>query len=92
MQTEEEKNTKVGFIRLLRMNQKEWPYIFLGALAAAGNGVVMPLFAVIFSSLIAAMMPDQPASKIMRFCIFFWSLGAGQFITSTISVRTLQIF
>jgi hypothetical protein len=90
MQTEEEKNTKVGFLRLLRMNRKEWPYISLGVLAAAANGVVMPLSAVILSSLIAALLPDQPASKILRFCILFWGLGAGQFIVSTISVCPLN--
>jgi hypothetical protein len=90
MQTEEEKNTKVGFLRLLRMNQREWPYILLGILAAAANGVVMPLFAVILSSLIGALLPTEPASEIMRFCILFWCLGAGQFIASTVAVCSLN--
>jgi predicted lysophospholipase L1 biosynthesis ABC-type transport system permease subunit len=90
LQTEEEKNTKVGFLRLLRMNQREWPYILLGILGAAANGVVMPLFAVILSSLIAALLPTEPSSKILRFCILFWCLGAGQFIASTVAVCPLN--
>lgn len=87
MQTEEEKNTKVGFMRLINLNRKEWPYIALGVLASAAVGCVMPSFAIILSSLISALTPDEPSSTILRFCILFWGLGAGQFVMSTISVR-----
>lgn len=83
--TEEEKNTKVGFMRLISLNKREWPYIALGVLASAAVGCVMPSFAIILSSLISALTPDEPSSTILRFCILFWGLGAGQFVMSTIS-------
>ena len=86
LQTDEEKNTKVGFMRLLNMNKKEWPYIITGMLSAAGQGTIMPLFAVILSSLIAALMPGVPSSRILRFSILFWCLGAAQFVLSSVQV------
>ena len=88
VQTEEEKNTKVGFMRLLSMNRKEWPYILVGVVSAAGVGTIMPIFAVILSSLIAALMPNEPASNILRFSILFWCLGAAHFVLSSIQVCT----
>lgn len=92
VQTEEEKNTKVGFMRLLSMNKKEWPYIILGIVSAAGVGCIMPLFAVILSSLIAALRPEEPSSEILRFCILFWCLGAAHFILASVQVRTLRLW
>jgi hypothetical protein len=43
MQTEEEKQVKVGFVRLIGMNKTEWPYLFVGVLASGALGSVMPL-------------------------------------------------
>lgn len=87
LQTEEERNTKVGFMRLLGMSKNDWPYIVLGILSSAGIGSVMPMFAIIISSLIAALLPTEPASKILRFCILFWGLGAVQFVLASVQVR-----
>ena len=86
LQTKEEKQTKVGFLRLLGMVRREWPYVVLGVLCAAGTGAVMPLFAELLGSVIAALQPSEPASRILKFCILFWSLGAAQLVTGTLQV------
>ena len=86
MQTEEEKQTKVGFLRLLGMVHREWPYVVLGVLCAACTGAVMPLFAELLGSVTAALQPWEPASKILKFCIMFWALGAAQLATGTLQV------
>ena len=87
-QTEEEKRTKVGFLRLLKMSTKEWPYILVGLVSTAGVGSIMPLFAVNLSALIAALVPDVTSSKVLRFSILFWCLGVAQFALSSIQVCT----
>lgn len=88
LQTDEEKSTKVGFMRLLAMNNREWPYILVGVISAAGQGAIMPLFAVILSSLIAALMPEVPFSKVLHFSILCWCLGAAQFVLASVQVCT----
>lgn len=88
MQTDEEKGTKVSFLRLLNMNSKEWPYVVVGVLCAAATGSVMPLFADLLGSVIAAMRPSEPSSKILKFCILFWSLGAAQLLLGSVQACT----
>ena len=90
IQTEEEKQIEVGFLRLLRMNSREWPYVALGVLCAAGTGAVMPLFAELLGSVIAALQPSEPASTILKFSILFWGLGVIQLCTVTVQVCTLD--
>uniref|UniRef100_A0A668ALR7 ATP-binding cassette, sub-family B (MDR/TAP), member 11a n=1 Tax=Myripristis murdjan TaxID=586833 RepID=A0A668ALR7_9TELE len=38
--------------RILKYNQKEWPYMVLGSLGAAINGSVNPLYAILFSQIL----------------------------------------
>lgn len=92
MQTEEEKAVNVGFTRLLNMNRREWPYLFVGILASGAVGTVMPLFAVILSDLINGLTDvNTPASEILTYAIFFWGLGLGNFVCATIQVRVSAV-
>lgn len=87
VQTEEEKAVKVSFTRLINMNRREWPYLGVGVLASAAVGTVMPLFAVLLSDLIEGLTDtDTPPSEILRYAIFFWGLGIGNFTCMTIQV------
>lgn len=86
MQTEEEKGVKVGFGRLLGMNRREWPYLAVGVLAAAAIGTVQPLFAIILSRVTALLTPDEPASNILKFCIYFFVLAGAQLICGGLQV------
>lgn len=53
---------KVNTLELFKLNKPEWPYLVMGVLASAGAGVVMPIFAIAFSSILAVFY--QPADQI----------------------------
>uniref|UniRef100_A0A8C3PMS2 Bile salt export pump n=1 Tax=Calidris pygmaea TaxID=425635 RepID=A0A8C3PMS2_9CHAR len=42
----------VSFTRILKYNTSEWPYMVFGSLAAAVNGAVSPLYALLFSQIL----------------------------------------
>lgn len=42
----------VSFFEVLKFNIPEWPYIFVGIICAIINGVMQPLFAIVFSKII----------------------------------------
>lgn len=48
----EEDVKPVPFTRILKYNASEWPYMLLGSLAAAVNGAVSPLYALLFSQIL----------------------------------------
>lgn len=48
----EEDVKPVPFTRILKYNASEWPYMVLGSLAAAVNGAVSPLYALLFSQIL----------------------------------------
>uniref|UniRef100_A0A663MKM5 Bile salt export pump n=1 Tax=Athene cunicularia TaxID=194338 RepID=A0A663MKM5_ATHCN len=50
----EEDVKPVPFTRILKYNVSEWPYMVLGSLAAAVNGAVSPLYALLFSQILGA--------------------------------------
>lgn len=39
-------------MRLLKANSPEWPFMVVGAVFAAGYGMTMPIFSIIFSSML----------------------------------------
>uniref|UniRef100_A0A4W5JYI3 ATP binding cassette subfamily B member 4 n=1 Tax=Hucho hucho TaxID=62062 RepID=A0A4W5JYI3_9TELE len=43
----------VSFLKVLKLNLPEWPYMVVGVICATINGGMQPLFAVIFSKIIA---------------------------------------
>lgn len=61
-QTEEEKAVKVSFWRLFGMVRRDWPFLLTGGACPAILGCVMPLFAVILSTIIASLDPNEPES------------------------------
>lgn len=77
---------KVGLRRLLGMNRREWPYLAAGVAASATIGTVQPLFAVILSKATALLTPDEPASNLLRFCLYLFALGAAQLACGTLQV------
>ena len=62
-QTEEEKTVKVGFGRLFGMVKQDWPFLLSGGITSAILGCVMPLFAVILSTIITSLDPNESESK-----------------------------
>ncbi|KAI4570343.1 hypothetical protein MJG53_006321 [Ovis ammon polii x Ovis aries] len=43
----------VSFLKILKLNKTEWPYLVVGTLCAVANGALQPAFSVIFSEMIA---------------------------------------
>ena len=43
----------VSFLKILKLNKTEWPYLVVGTQCAVANGALQPAFSVIFSEMIA---------------------------------------
>lgn len=69
---------KIPTFRILKMNQPEWGFFFLGGLGAIGNGAVMPLFALIFSEVMVALGSD----KANFWALMFLILAICSFVTN----------
>jgi ATP-binding cassette, subfamily B (MDR/TAP), member 1 len=91
MQSEEEKEVKVKFTRLLGLARPEWLYVVTGILSSAVLGCVMPLFAVFLSSLIVALDPAEPKSTAIKYGLAFFALGIGMLIMGTIQGFTFAV-
>uniref|UniRef100_A0A3B4XS69 ATP-binding cassette, sub-family B (MDR/TAP), member 4 n=1 Tax=Seriola lalandi dorsalis TaxID=1841481 RepID=A0A3B4XS69_SERLL len=80
----EENVPPVSFLKVMRLNIPEWPYIVVGTICAVINGAMQPLFAVIFSKIITVFVePDQEVvrQKSTFFSLMFVAIGAVSFVT-----------
>uniref|UniRef100_A0A8C6N039 Bile salt export pump n=1 Tax=Mus spicilegus TaxID=10103 RepID=A0A8C6N039_MUSSI len=64
--------------RILKYNISEWPYILVGALCAAINGAVTPIYSLLFSQILKV---KQQRSEIYSMCLFFVILGCVSLFT-----------
>ncbi|KAM7420778.1 hypothetical protein PAMA_015141 [Pampus argenteus] len=81
---EDENVPPVSFLKLMRLNLSEWPYIVLGTISAVINGMLQPLFAVIFSKIITVFIEPDPEIVRKRsefFSLMFAAIGGITFIT-----------
>uniref|UniRef100_A0AAR2JHI0 ATP-binding cassette, sub-family B (MDR/TAP), member 11a n=1 Tax=Pygocentrus nattereri TaxID=42514 RepID=A0AAR2JHI0_PYGNA len=65
--------------RILKYNQPEWPYMFLGSLGAAVNGSVNPIYALLFSQILGTFAIrdlDEQRQQINGICILFVIVGS----------------
>lgn len=51
---------EVSLLRVMRLNAKEWWMILIGAIGAAANGSINPLFAVIFGEIFRVFNNPNP--------------------------------
>ncbi|XP_044065308.1 ATP-binding cassette, sub-family B (MDR/TAP), member 4 isoform X2 [Siniperca chuatsi] len=83
--TEEDEHVPpVSFLKVMRLNLSEWPYMLLGTICAIINGAMQPLFAVIFSKIITGFAePDQEVvrQKSAFFSLMFAAIGGLSFVT-----------
>ncbi|XP_032211751.1 bile salt export pump isoform X1 [Mustela erminea] len=64
--------------RILKFNAPEWPYMLVGAVGAAVNGSVTPLYAFLFSQILGTFsLPDkeEQRSQINGVCLLFVVVG-----------------
>uniref|UniRef100_A0A452GPE0 Bile salt export pump n=1 Tax=Gopherus agassizii TaxID=38772 RepID=A0A452GPE0_9SAUR len=82
--TEEEEVEPAPVTRILKYNSPEWPYMLFGSVGAAMNGAVNPLYALLFSQILATFsMPDKEEQRalINGICLLFVLVGAVSFFT-----------
>ncbi|XP_075068303.1 ATP-binding cassette sub-family B member 5 isoform X2 [Mixophyes fleayi] len=74
----------VSFIKLLQLNQSEWPYILVGTFSSLINGGSHPMFCIFFAKIVALFGNDDP-DQIKResdlYCIIFAVIGFISFFT-----------
>uniref|UniRef100_A0A8C3Y8S0 Bile salt export pump n=1 Tax=Catharus ustulatus TaxID=91951 RepID=A0A8C3Y8S0_CATUS len=81
---EEEDAKPVPFTRILKYNASEWPYLVLGSLAAAVNGAVNPLYALLFSQILGTFSildEENQKNQINGVCVLFVLVGVVSFFT-----------
>ncbi|XP_024123995.1 ATP-binding cassette, sub-family B (MDR/TAP), member 4 [Oryzias melastigma] len=81
---EDEDVPAVSFFRVLKLNKSEWPFIFVGTFCAIINGAIQPVFAILFSKIIAVFAePDKEVvrEKSQFFSLMFVTIGGVSFVT-----------
>ncbi|XP_076602855.1 bile salt export pump [Chaetodon auriga] len=69
--------------RILKYNQPEWPYMLLGALGAAVNGSVNPIYAVLFSQILGTFGIsdlEEQRKQINGICVLFCCVAVVSFV------------
>ncbi|XP_057689774.1 ATP-dependent translocase ABCB1-like isoform X2 [Corythoichthys intestinalis] len=83
--TEEDENVApMTLLQIMRYNLSEWPYILMGIIFAAINGLLNPMFAVLLSKFIVVMaeVDEEIIRKKAEFiCIMFAMIGVVIFFT-----------
>ncbi|NWZ00473.1 ABCBB protein, partial [Loxia curvirostra] len=88
---EEEDAKPVPFTRILKYNASEWPYLVLGSLAAAANGAVNPLYALLFSQILGTFSildEENQKNQINGVCVLFVLVGVVSFFTQLLQGYT----
>uniref|UniRef100_A0A8C0X555 Bile salt export pump n=1 Tax=Castor canadensis TaxID=51338 RepID=A0A8C0X555_CASCN len=81
---EEENIHPAPFLRIMKYNAPEWPYMVAGALGAAVNGAVTPLYSFLFSQILGTFsIPDveEQRSQIYDICLLFVVMGCVSIVT-----------
>ncbi|XP_062108894.1 ABC transporter B family member 11-like [Humulus lupulus] len=74
---------KVSLRRLALLNKPEIPVLLLGTIASAANGVVLPVFGVLLSSVIKSFF--EPADELRKDSAFWALLFVGIGVTSLVA-------
>nr|XP_034351500.1 bile salt export pump isoform X2 [Arvicanthis niloticus] len=70
--------------RILKFNTPEWHYMLVGALCAAINGAVTPIYCLLFSQILGTFSlvdKEKQRSEIDNMCLFFVILGCVSLFT-----------
>ncbi|XP_064862535.1 ATP-dependent translocase ABCB1-like [Oncorhynchus nerka] len=84
VEEEDEEIPPVSFLKVLKLNLPEWPYMVVGVICATINGGMQPFFAVIFSKIIAVFAEQDQELVRQRsslYSIMFALIGVVSFIT-----------
>ncbi|XP_067349779.1 bile salt export pump isoform X2 [Channa argus] len=73
--------------RILKYNKPEWHYMLFGAIGAAINGGVNPVYSLLFSQILATFSITDPVvqrNEIDFVCLFFVMVGVVSFFTQMV--------
>lgn len=79
------------FIRALKLNVKEIPFILFGMIGATLMGVSFPILAFVFSSVIVDIFQDDNAAAVRKWALLFVGLGAAAFLGGILQYTMLGI-
>jgi ABC-type multidrug transport system fused ATPase/permease subunit len=77
-----EEDQPLDIMRVWKLNTPEWPYFIVGSIAAAANGVIMPLFSLIFSGILT----DLGTDRANFWAILFLVLAVAAFIANLLQM------
>lgn len=81
---EEDEEEHAPVTRILKYNAPEWPYMVFGAMGAAINGGIQPVFAILFSEILGTFtLPteEEQRNMINLTCLLFVLIGIVSFVT-----------
>ncbi|XP_028289549.1 bile salt export pump-like [Parambassis ranga] len=85
LKDDEDKPTEgVPLARILKYNQPEWPYMLVGSMAAAVNGILIPAYGVLFSQILGIFsIPDvdEQRRQTNGICFLFCIVGVINFFS-----------
>ena len=79
----------VPIFRIFAMNRPEWPLVLVGTFGASLNGVIMPLFALIYSQMLGVF--TEPDTEKMLAGARFWACMFVALAVGTALANFLQI-
>ncbi|KAM9310241.1 ATP-dependent translocase ABCB1-like [Pholidichthys leucotaenia] len=81
---EDEDVAPASVFRVMRLNISEWPFILVGTICAIINGVIQPVFAILFSKIVTVFAnqdKDFVRERANFFSLMFFVIGGVSFVT-----------
>uniref|UniRef100_F6URM6 Multidrug resistance protein 1A n=1 Tax=Ciona intestinalis TaxID=7719 RepID=F6URM6_CIOIN len=87
---EDEDLPDYSIMRVIRMNKPEFGYILLGCIAAAVNGGIQPVFAVLFSEILStfALPLSEQEQRITLYSLLFVAIGAAALVANVVQAAS----
>ncbi|KAJ3106313.1 ATP-binding cassette, sub-B (MDR TAP), member 4 [Phlyctochytrium planicorne] len=86
--------SKLPWGRLYKINSPEWPYFVVGVLGSSMNGVVFPMFSILFSEVLNVFGKtnvDDRNSGVRFWALMFVFLAIGAFLANFLSIASFGV-
>jgi hypothetical protein len=88
------KKTSIPFARLFKMTRPEAGFLVIGGFAAALNGAIMPVFAIVFSEILSVFGEtdfDILRERANLFALYFVALAVGAFFINFAQISSFGL-
>ncbi|CAK8684913.1 unnamed protein product [Clavelina lepadiformis] len=83
---------EISFSRILAYNKPEIGYIIIGCFAAAVNGGIQPVFAILFSEILGVFSGNEgdavKQDQVILYSLLFVAMGAAAFLANVVQMST----